>query len=264
MRNLPLLSKGFSLLRELKSAGIPIYSAVSALRAHADDSGSLSGVEFRVGSQTRKLSCRSLLIHQGVVPNVQLTRALGLTHHWHELQQCWHPRCDEWGQSSTPEIFVAGDGAGIAGALAAEHRGTLAALEIAHQLDALSAAERDREAAPARRALVREQAIRPFLDALYQPAREFLSPANETVVCRCEEVTAAELRQMAREGCRGPNQTKAFCRSGMGPCQGRLCGLTVSQILAEQHGVPVDEVGYYQIRMPIKPLTLGELADLKD
>lgn len=150
MRNLPLLSKGFSLLRELKSAGIPIYSAVSALRAHADDSGSLSGVEFRVGSQTRKLSCRSLLIHQGVVPNVQLTRALGLTHHWHELQQCWHPRCDEWGQSSTPEIFVAGDGAGIAGALAAEHRGTLAALEIAHQLDALSAAERDREAAPAR------------------------------------------------------------------------------------------------------------------
>ncbi|MFC6671898.1 hypothetical protein [Marinobacterium aestuariivivens] len=40
-----------------------------------------------------------------------------------------------------------------------------------------------------------------------------------------------------------------------------MCGLTVSQLIADKRGVPVDEVGYYQVRMPIKPLTLGELAD---
>ena len=46
----------------------------------------------------------------------------------------------------------------------------------------------------------------------------------------------------------------------MGPCQGRFCGLTVSEIIADARKVPVSEVGYYRIRPPIKPVTLGELA----
>ena len=48
----------------------------------------------------------------------------------------------------------------------------------------------------------------------------------------------------------------------MGPCQGRLCGLTVSQLMAEVRNMPVSEVGYYNIRSPVKPVTLGELAGM--
>ena len=48
----------------------------------------------------------------------------------------------------------------------------------------------------------------------------------------------------------------------MGPCQGRLCGLTVVELIAECRGVPVSEVGYYRIRSPVKPVTVGELAGL--
>ncbi|MCB1717978.1 MAG: FAD/NAD(P)-binding oxidoreductase, partial [Candidatus Competibacteraceae bacterium] len=47
----------------------------------------------------------------------------------------------------------------------------------------------------------------------------------------------------------------------MGPCQGRMCGLTVAEIIAQQRGVPVAEVGYYRLRAPLKPITLGQLAD---
>jgi len=61
-------------------------------------------------------------------------------------------------------------------------------------------------------------------------------------------------------GCLGPNQTKSFGRPGMGPCQGRMCGLTVSEIIAAERGLPVESVGYYRIRPPIKPITLAELA----
>lgn len=43
-----------------------------------------------------------------------------------------------------------------------------------------------------------------------------------------------------------------------------MCGLTVSQLIADSRGVPVSEVGYYQVRMPVKPVTLGELADSCD
>ena len=80
------------------------------------------------------------------------------------------------------------------------------------------------------------------------------------MVCRCEEVTAGAIRGYAKIGCLGPNQTKAFGRVGMGPCQGRYCGLTVTELLAEANGCGHDETGYYRIRPPLKPVTLGELA----
>jgi len=60
----------------------------------------------------------------------------------------------------------------------------------------------------------------------------------------------------------GPNQMKAFLRCGMGPCQGRLCGLTVTEILAEEHGISPADVGYYRLRAPVKPVALKELAAL--
>jgi hypothetical protein len=48
----------------------------------------------------------------------------------------------------------------------------------------------------------------------------------------------------------------------MGPCQGRLCGLTVTELIAGARGVPEAEVGYYRLRPPVKPITLAELAQL--
>jgi len=81
-------------------------------------------------------------------------------------------------------------------------------------------------------------------------------------VCRCEEVTAAQIRATVELGCTGPNQMKSFLRCGMGPCQGRFCGLTVSEIIADERGVPVSAIDYYRLRFPTKPLTLGELAGL--
>ena len=55
---------------------------------------------------------------------------------------------------------------------------------------------------------------------------------------------------------------KAFLRCGMGPCQGRLCGLTVTELIAAARGLDPGSIGYYRIRPPIKPLALGELAAL--
>ena len=60
-----------------------------------------------------------------------------------------------------------------------------------------------------------------------------------------------------------PNQVKSFTRTGMGPCQGRMCALTVSEVIADQLGKSMAEVGTYRVRFPIKPLTVGELASLE-
>ncbi|KYG97359.1 hypothetical protein SE91_01150, partial [Bradyrhizobium sp. DOA1] len=55
-------------------------------------------------------------------------------------------------------------------------------------------------------------------------------------------------------------QLKAYRRTGMGPCQGRLCGLTVTELMAQARGKTPQEIGYYRLRAPVKPITLAELA----
>ena len=55
---------------------------------------------------------------------------------------------------------------------------------------------------------------------------------------------------------------KAFLRCGMGPCQGRLCAPTVTELMAETRGVPMAEIGTYRLRPPFKPITVAEIASL--
>jgi bacterioferritin-associated ferredoxin len=195
-----------------------------------------------------------------VVPNIQITRALGVKHDWDEQQLCWRPQLSEWGECDVAGVHVAGDGGGIGGAKAAEISGRISALNVLESLGYIDTHRRDQEAAPWRRQRNREAAVRPFLDALYRPADQWRQPADDTVVCRCEEVSAGTIRQLAAQGCLGPNQMKSFTRCGMGPCQGRMCGLTVSEILAAEHDRPVEEIGYYRLRPPFKALTLTQLA----
>jgi hypothetical protein len=254
------LLKGLSLLAELKRAGVPHHRGATGLRAEGKDR--VEALSFTSGGKARRLDCAALLLHTGVVPNVQITRSLRLAHDWSPLQQCWHPRLGRFGETEAGGILVAGDGGGIAGAEAAANSGRLAALGALAALGRIAQEERDRGARPERKALARCLRARPFLDALYAPAPAFLDPPDETVVCRCEEVTAGQLRGFVDLGCLGPNQAKSFGRPGMGPCQGRFCGLTVASVIAARRGVPVAEAGYLRIRPPLKPVTLGELATM--
>ncbi|HEY0296322.1 MAG TPA: NAD(P)/FAD-dependent oxidoreductase, partial [Bordetella sp.] len=255
----PYFGKGLKLMRAVKAA-IPIVKGVQGLKALGGDK--LESVQYTVNGRTETVAADQLMLHQGVVPNVNLSRAVGVEHEWNPALDCWQPRVDNWGASSVPGLGIAGDGAGIAGARAAEYRGLLAALNAACVLGHIDAAQRDRDAMPYYRALVQATRGRAFFDTLFKAPDEYRRPTGDTIVCRCEEVTAGQVRETVALGCSGPNQMKAFLRCGMGPCQGRFCGLTVSELIAEERGVPVPEIGYYRLRFPTKPLSLGELASL--
>lgn len=256
------LKKGFELRRGIKAAGIPFYTAASNLGI--DGTERAEALVFQVRGKRHRLEADVVALHQGVVPNQQITRLLDCEHRWDARQRCFRPTLDDWFMTTLDGVFVAGDGAGIGGAKAAEYRGRLAVLGAAERLGLISRAERDRRAVPNRRAHERDQAVRPFLETLYAPPDETLRPADAVTVCRCEEVSAGAIREAVRLGCPGPNQAKSFLRCGMGPCQGRLCGLTVTEIIAAERAVAPDAIGYYRIRPPIKPLTLGELAALDE
>lgn len=255
------LAKGVTWMRELRRAGFPIVRGVTNLRAHGTQA--LERLSYRTSTgQTGEVDLQLLLVHEGVVPSVHVTHALGCEHTWNSEQQSLVPSLDAWGMTSQPGIFVAGDGAGIGGARAACTRGALGAVGAALNAGRLDAAAADRLAAPLRRKLAQEMAMRPMLDAMYPPRAELFAPSDDTVVCRCEELTAGDIRAAVASGRPDPNQAKSLTRAGMGPCQGRQCGYTVAHILAAAHGTPIQKVGFYRVRPPLKPLTLGELASL--
>jgi bacterioferritin-associated ferredoxin len=218
-------------------------------------------VSYVAGGKRETLGADLLLLHQGVVPNVNLAMAAGVEHRWDELQLCWSPVLDNNGGSSVEGIAIAGDGAGIGGAQAAVWRGRIAARAAVAAL-APDTAAKLASLASLRGELKRAERGRLFLDTLFQPARQFRIPTGDTIVCRCEEITAQDVRDSVAIGATGPNQLKAYRRTGMGPCQGRLCGLTVTELMAEARGKTPQEIGYYRLRAPVKPIMLSELAAL--
>jgi len=212
--------KGLGLIRSIRKAGVPFYRAATDLVVEGD--ARATALRFRVGARSHRVQTDLVLLHQGVVPNYQITASLRLPHRWDDQQLCWVPQADAWGRLALDGFLTAGDGRGIAGGSAAALQGQLAGLAALHDAGRMSELERDRQAEPLRSALRRQLHIRPFLDTLYRPKLQHRVPADDVIACRCEEVSAGELRRMVSLGCTRPNQTKAFTRCGMGPCQGRL------------------------------------------
>jgi thioredoxin reductase len=255
------LLKGLGWKAMLKASGVPIVKHVVDLEAKGSDQ--VESLRYRTADgHDRTVAADILLVHEGIVPSIHATLGLGCAVEWRDDQDCYVPILDRWGETSQPGIFIAGDGAGIAGAKAAQQRGALAALGIAIKLGRVSEQTALEQAGPLQRRLDRELALRPFLEAMFKPRAQIFAPSADTIVCRCEEVTARDIHAMAQVGRPGPNQVKAFTRAGMGPCQGRQCGYTVTRILATAENRPAGEVGFYRVRPPFKPLTLGELAAL--
>ncbi|WP_422051033.1 NAD(P)/FAD-dependent oxidoreductase [Shimia sp.] len=256
LRGWPYLAKGAAMLARIKLAGVSRFTAAHDVALIGEDH--VTAVRFSCDGKPQEIAAETVLLHHGVVPNTQMSRALRLDHDYDQTQRCFVPKVNAMGVSSHPSISIAGDGAGIGGAKVAALSGEIAAFGAAQTLGLISDAEA--LAAPLQKKRAKELAVRPFLDRAYPPFEQCLRPANETIICRCEEVTAGDIRRFAELGCKGPNQAKAFGRAGMGPCQGRFCGLTVTEILAQETGQTQIETGALRIRSPLKPVTLGELA----
>ena len=259
LRSPKLLWRGIKLLGALRRRRIERIVGASDIAIVGDQQ--VSAIEFRVGGTTRRLSTSSVLLHAGLIPQTNFSSALGCEHRWNAQQFSWQTECDEWFESTRRGLFIAGDGCRTMGAEAAELSGRIAALAIACQAEKIGVGQRDAQARPLRKAWQRLLAARPLLDALYPPPAECFSPPDEAIVCRCESVTAGQIRAAARLGAPGPNQVKALTRAGMGACQGRLCGCVTAALVAETSGLPTEQVGMLRSRFPVKPVTLGEIAE---
>jgi NADPH-dependent 2,4-dienoyl-CoA reductase/sulfur reductase-like enzyme len=251
------LLKGLRWMQEVRSRGVRIVAGVTGLRVDGD------GRAESVACGTERIPAQLVLLHEGVIPRIHLSLAAGCRHVWDAAQLCWKAETDAWGATNQERIAVAGDAGGIVGAGAAENLGWLAALDAACRLSRITPAERDEAAAPERAALRRAAAVRPLLDQLFRPSAEALTPVDDaTIVCRCEEVTVRALKDAVAQGATDPNRAKLLTRCGMGPCQGRMCGPGVAAVIAREQNLPVEAVGTWRIRFPVRPLPLTALAAL--
>lgn len=253
------LRKGLA-MRAAVRRGVRIERAVS-VRALGEERLQRVMWSDRAGRE-HEMTADWLLLHQGVAPHVNLPRATGCVLDWDAERLAFQPRVDAWGESSVAGIFVAGDGAGIVGAAASALQGRLAALQLAVQTGLMKEGVRDAASMMLRRQLRASLRGRRFLDRYFRPADACRIPSGDTIVCRCEEVTAGQVIGAVGQGAVGPNQVKSYLRCGMGPCQGRYCGLTVSEMIAHATATTPQQVGYFRLRSPARPVTLGELASL--
>ena len=264
VRGIGYLLQGLGLLARIRLSSMRRVTGVTALEIVGDDR--VRALRWQAGGVWHQAAADGVLLHEGVVPHTQLAVATGCAHAWSAQQGCFRPVTGTAGadvcRTSLDRVLVAGDCAGIGGARAAALQGRIAGAAAAARIDARHAAQSARIVACTARALRRELAVRPLLDALYTPRDAVRHPPDAGIVCRCESVTAGSVRDAVRAGCRTVDGVKSQLRCGMGPCQGRMCGLPVASLVAQTRGVAPDAVGPYRVRPPLRPISLADLASL--
>lgn len=213
------------------------YLTGGVLRA-AHGSARVEAATIEIEGRRRVIECDRIACGYGLVPNLTLPLALGC-----ELRD-GAVAVDARQRTSREAVFAAGESTGIGGMELARAEGALAGLAAA------GVDEGDRRVA----ALMRKREVwrgfaarvaRTF--ALGDAARAL--PPDDTVLCRCEDVTLGAARGYA-----DARDAKLQTRCGMGACQGRVCGAAGAALLGWQEAaIP---------RPPFSPVRIGTLAAL--
>lgn len=260
IRNWRQISKGLSYINIIREAGVKRYTGSSAITING--TSGVESISFKSNSSQHEIELEEVFIHHGLVPSIQISKLLKLKHRWHSLQRCFSPQVDSYGVSSSDTISIAGDGAGISGAIVANLSGQICAWYILNRLGHINKDVLDDKCDNLINKRSKEESLRPFLDTLYAPLKEFIVPDDETIVCRCEGLKASDIRDCLSMGYIDPDHVKSKNRCGMGLCQGRYCATTVTEIISSELNKHPSKVGCFNIRAPIKPVTLKEIADL--
>jgi len=259
----PILAQALRYRAILAHAGVPIlagWTAVEASGSQAVDQAIIApidetGVVDR--ARRRRIDCDLLVTGFGISPAVELPRLLGARLRYDALRGGWTVERSADFETSVANLFVAGDGAAIGGVELALAEGHLAAQAVARRLGRLHAGEGSTWEAR----WTRLDRFRRGLESLYRPPRSYRALITpETIVCRCEDVTRAEIERRRGEGAASAVQLKAATRMTMGRCQGRNCLPTLATLLADWAGTEASAIAMPRPRPPIRPIPIGDLA----
>jgi D-hydroxyproline dehydrogenase subunit alpha len=259
VRNAGKLSEGMGYAATLARHRVPVHRRSVVLAAHGDRAVTAATVaRLDRDGGVRQTSARTvevdlIAVGWGFTPQLELPLALGCATRV-DVDGSLVCTVDDDQRSSVDGVWVAGEVCGVGGAALAVAEGEIAGAAAAGAVTPV-------------RARRRRAAARAFAAAMHRahpvPVGWTDRVADDTVVCRCEEVTAGALRAAVDDlGVDTARSAKLVVRAGMGWCQGRVCGYATSCLVAAQTG---GRPGPPLPERPIAlPLTLGTLAERAD
>jgi NADPH-dependent 2,4-dienoyl-CoA reductase/sulfur reductase-like enzyme/bacterioferritin-associated ferredoxin len=250
-----LLAKGVYYLAWLRLHGVHIAHGIEPLQALGEKR--VSGFAWRDANGDHALACDAIGFGYALRSETQLADILGCRFDFDTNQRAYLPVRDRTGRSSVAGVYLAGDGAGIMGADAAELAGTGAALAVLSDIQGAEFSVVDQHHANnIEKKIERTKVFRLGLERAFPFPQHWASSApDDLMICRCEEITAGDIRQAAQgSGATELNRVKALTRLGMGRCQSRMCGAAAAEILAHCLGDDIESVGRLRGQAPIKPI----------
>jgi thioredoxin reductase len=214
-----------------------------------------------IAGSEREIACDVLAVNYGFTANSELAAMAGAKMRFDALAGGWIPEADAFGRTSIAGVFVAGDGSGLRGAIVAGAQGQIAGAAAAQSASGNDGALRSslrRSFTQRRQAEGFQVAVR---ETLRLPAQIWRLASDDTVVCRCENISCGQIREVFSAGHKSLNAVKRNVRAGMGWCGGKICLRTVAA-LAELELGAVPE-GMMTPRPLIRPVTFAALASQK-
>lgn len=190
----------------------------------------------------------------GFAPQLELARLVGVPVETDKVTGLVEPVRQEDGTTPVAGVWIAGDAGGLGGAQIAMQQGELSAISALRFLGI----DQPCTSAGVYRKLRRSQRFQSALWSMYR-APERGPIANDAILCRCEEVSAATARAAIADGASDPAVLKRRTRIGMGRCQGRYCLPQVLKLFTEV-GLPASSEALFAPQIPARPTLLGSLA----
>jgi NADPH-dependent 2,4-dienoyl-CoA reductase/sulfur reductase-like enzyme len=260
------LAEGLSSRLTLIRHGVPArlgWGIVAANGTNQVESATIARLDHHwrpIPGSEETLTCDSLCLGYGFIPCNTLSRLLGAEQEWRPDLGGEVPVRDRHMETSVPGVYAVGDGAGVGGGPLAQVEGEIAGIAAAARTGhgAVGAEKAIRRLDPM---LVRERRFQRMYATLFTPGPGLYEwSRDDTILCRCEEVTQADVRRAVALGADSANEVKAITRCGMGDCQGRMCGQLVAHCIARETGRPVAEAGLFPPRPPIFPVPIVALG----
>ncbi|MCE0494962.1 NAD(P)/FAD-dependent oxidoreductase [Vibrio salinus] len=248
---------GLKMMKALRKAGIPILSNIRPEKICGDDT--VSGIEIRDKKGALiHVGCDAVALGFHIKPETQLADLAGCKFSFHDKSALWLPTVDDMGRTSQKHIFSAGDGCKILGADAAEVAGKLTALSVISEINPLSSSQKKQ----LHKLLVRFRQLKRFGDGLLEafpwPEELIDELADDTIICRCEMISKAEVALSVKsKEATEVNRSKSFSRVGMGRCQGRYCSHINAHIITGLKHQTLKESGRQRSQAPVKPIPIN-------
>ena len=272
MSNISKLKQARNFFNIFRAHNVKLQRGFAVMQAHAGEDGQLNSVTVaRIDSKFRRkrsdafnIPCDALAIGWGFTPELSVANSLGLRQIVSSEDESVVVEVDDTQGTSREGIYAAGEVTGIGGSELSLIEGEIAGLAASVREGTLSTSAFNQMLLSLARKRRREQKFASALLRMHPVGSGWIEwVSDKTVICRCEEVTQAEIKAAVHElGATDSRTVKLFTRCGMGMCQGRVCARSVIDIVASESKVDPslkDRISAGS-RPIINPLALGVLA----